>query len=162
MHGTVSVAPGPFAGLVPLRPDYAVLPIDQAFDWSECLASVERGDWYVVVFRSVRRLEADDALLEESDRRAFAEAAGHSGLLCYFIGELDDDRRCLSMCVWQDRTRAGEAATLPEHTAAIAIAGARYTSYLLERYRLTKRDGSVELVEIEPPQRSAAVDGSPA
>jgi hypothetical protein len=159
MHGTMSVGPGPFAALAPLRRDYAVLPIEQGFNWGECLASVERGEWYVVSFRSVRRSDSDDALLEEFDRRAFAEASRQSGLLCYFIGELDDERRCLSMCVWEDRTRAGEAAMLPEHTAAIAIAGATYTSFVLERYRLTKRDGSVELVEIEPPQRSLAVDG---
>lgn len=162
MQGTISVSPGPFAGLVALRPDYAVMPIEQAFNWGECLATVEAGEWYVVAFRSVRRPESDDSMLEEFDRRAFAEASRHSGLLCYFVGELDDERRCLSMCVWEDRTRAGEAAMLPDHTAAIAIAGATYTSYVLERYRLTKRDGSVELVQIEPPQRSAAVDGSPA
>jgi hypothetical protein len=160
MYGTVSVGSGPFGGLVPLDASYARLPIAQAFNWSECLASVEHGEWYVVSFRSVRRLGSDDALLEEFDRRAFAEASGHSGLSCYFIGEMDDERRCLSMCVWEDRARAGEAALLPEHTAAVAIAGATYTSYVLERHRLTKRDGSVELVEIEPPQRSLAVDGS--
>ena len=160
MQGTMSVGSGPFAGLVPMDASYAVLPIAQAFNWSECLVSVERGEWYVVSFRSVRRLEADDALLEEFDRRAFEEASGHSGLSCYFMGELDDERRCLSMCVWEDRVRAGEAARLPEHVAAVAVAAATYTSYVLERFRLTKRDGIVELVEIEPPQRSHAVDGS--
>jgi hypothetical protein len=61
------------------------------------------------------------------------------------------------MCVWGDRSRAARSAALPEHTAAIAISGASYASYVLERYRLTKRDGSVELVEIEPPQSSAAM-----
>lgn len=142
--------------------DYAVLPIEQAFNWGECLASVERGDWYVVAFRSVRRFDSDDSLLDDLDGRAFAEASGHSGLLHYFKGEMDDERRCLSMCIWQDRTRAGEAAALPEHTAAIAIARATYTSYVLERYRLGKRNGAVDLVEMEPPQRSAAVDGRPA
>src|SRR6476620_11192833 len=87
MYGTVSVGSGPFGGLVPLDASYARLPIAQAFNWSECLASVEHGEWYVVSFRSVRRLGSDDALLEEFDRRAFAEASGHSGLSCYFIGE---------------------------------------------------------------------------
>jgi hypothetical protein len=160
MHGTISVGPGPFAGLVPLDASYATLPIADAFNWDECLASVERGEWYVVSFRSVRRIGSDDALLEEFDRRAFAEASRHSGLSCYFIGEMDDERRCLSMCVWEDRPRAAEAATLPDHTAAVAIAGATYTSYVLERHRLTKHDDIVELAEIEPPQRSLAVDGS--
>ena len=160
MYGTVSVGSGPFGGLVPLDASYAMLPIAHAFNWNECLASVERGEWYVVAFRSVRRLGSDDALLEEFDRRAFAEASRHSGLACYFMGEMDDERRCLSMCVWEDRARAREAATLPEHTAAVAIAGATYSSYVLERHRLTKQEGIVELVEIEPPQASVAVDGS--
>jgi hypothetical protein len=161
MDGTISVGQGPFAQLVPLGRDYAVEPIEQAFNWGECLASVESGEWYVVAFRSVRRFDSDDAMLDEFDRRAFAEASRHSGLLRYFSGELDDERRCLSMCIWEDRTRAGEAALLPEHTAAIAIARAMFSSYVLERYRLTKRAGSVELVEIEPPQRSTAVDDPP-
>jgi hypothetical protein len=162
MHGTLPVAREPFAGLVPLGPDYAVEPVEQAFNWSECLATVERGEWFVVAFRSVRKLDADEALLDELDRRALAEAVGHSGLLHYFRGEMDGERRCLSMCVWEDRTRAREAAALPKHTDAIAIAGASYTSYVLERYRLTKVDGSVDLVPIEPPQRSDAVNGASA
>ena len=103
MQGTISVGSGPFGGLVPLDASYAMLPIAHAFNWNECLASVEHGEWYVVSFRSVRRLGSDDALLEEFDRRAFAEASRHSGLSCYFIGEMDDERRCLSMCVWEDR-----------------------------------------------------------
>ena len=159
MHGTLAVVPGPFAALVPLGRDYAVVPTEQAFNWSECLDPVQRGEWYVVAFRSVRRLGSDDALMEEFDRRAFEEATRHCGLLCYFMGELDDERRCLSMCVWEQRARAREAAALPEHTAAIAIADAAYSSFVLERYRLTKRDGTVDLVAIEPPQRSPAVHG---
>ncbi len=116
MHGTLAVVPGPFAALVPLGHDYAVAPTERAFNWSECLAPVERGEWYVVAFRSVRRPGSDDTLMEEFDRRAFEEASRHTGLLCYFMGELDDERRCLSMCVWEERSRAREAAALPEHT----------------------------------------------
>jgi hypothetical protein len=160
MHGTEPAPLEPFIGLVPVRRDYAVAPIEKAFNWNESLDSVERGEWYVVAFRSVRRLDSDDVLLDELDERAFAEASGHSGLLHYFSGEMDDERRCLSMCVWEDRTRAARSATLPEHTAAIAISEAMYTSYVLERYRLSKRDGSVELVEIEPPQPSPAMGSS--
>ena len=160
MHGTQPVALEPFTGLVALGPDYAVEPVEQAFNWGESLAAVERGQWYVVAFRSVRRLDSDDALLDELDERALAEAFGYSGLLHYFRGEMDSEHRCLSMCVWEDRMRAREAAKLPKHTEAIAIAGASYASYVLERYRLTKRDGSVELVEIEPPQPSPALGSS--
>lgn len=152
----------PFEQLMPLAPDYAVRGIDEAFNWADCLASVDAGEWYVVAFRSVRRPEADDELLYQLDERALEEATAYSGLLRYFSGELDDQRRCLSMCVWRDQKRAREAAALPAHTAAIEVSNATYTSYVLERYRLTKRDGAVELVPLEPPQHSAAVDGHSA
>ncbi len=102
-------------GLRPTREDYAVAPILESFNWAECLGSVEDVDWYMVAFRSVRSVDADDRLLYELDALAHAEAIGHSGLLHYFGGELDAERRCVSFCVWQDRTRAAEAAGLPRH-----------------------------------------------
>ncbi|HEY7401254.1 MAG TPA: hypothetical protein VH989_10220 [Actinomycetota bacterium] len=148
-----------FDGLRPRSPDYAVQGIWEGFNWRDCLGSIEEGEWYVVAFRSVRRPEADDPLLYRLDERALAEARAYGGLLHYFSGELDDERRCLSMCVWESRERAREGASLPAHSEAIGISGATYTSYVLERYRLTKRDGTVELVELEPPQHSVAVDG---
>jgi hypothetical protein len=152
----------PFDRLVPVAIDYAVRPIREAFNWEACLAAVDRGEWYVVAFRSVGRPEADEALLDEMDGRALAEASSFTGLLHYFSGSMDVDRRCLSMCVWESRRRARKAAALPEHLGAVGIADATYTNYVLERYRLTKRDGAVELAEIEPPQRSRAVRGSTA
>ena len=151
-----------FAGLVPVAPDYATRPIGEAFNWEPCLAGVDEGEWYVVAFRSSRRPDADDALLDEMDGRAFAEASSFSGLLHYFSGTMDEDRRCLSMCVWEDRQRAREAAALPEHVRAIGIADATYSTYVLERYRLTKRDGVLGFAELEPPQRSRAVRGPSA
>ena len=152
----------PFDRLRPVTPAYAVRGIEESFNWRDCLGSVDAGEWYVVAFRSVRRPEADDALLYELDERALQEANAHSGLLHYFSGDLDDQRRCLSMCVWEDRRRAQESAALPNHTAAIDISGATYESYILERYTLKKEDGAVELVPLEPPQHSAAVEGQPA
>lgn len=151
-----------FDRLAPVASDYAARPIGEAFNWGSCLATVDRGEWYVVAFRSIRRPDADEGLLDEMDARAFAEASSFAGLLHYFSGKIDAERRCLSMCVWEDRQRAREAATLPEHLGAVGIADATYASYVVERYRLTKRDGAVELAELEPPQRSRAVRGSRA
>ena len=149
----------PFERLVPASSDYAARPIEEAFNWGPCLTAVDDGDWYVVAFRSIRRPDADEALLDEKDGRAFAEASSFSGLLHYFSGTMDEDRRCLSMCVWDDRQRAREAAALPEHLDAIGIADATYSTYVLERYGLTKRDGVLAFAELEPPQRSRAVRG---
>ena len=147
-------------GLRPTREDYAVAPISESFNWAECLGSVETADWYLVAFRSVRAREADDRLLYELDALAHEEAIAHTGLLHYFGGELDADRRCLSFCVWEDRARAAEAAALPRHRDAIGAAVSMYESYVLERYRITARGGEVGIEEIEPPQLSAVLSGA--
>ena len=144
-------------GLRPVGNDYAIAPILESFNWSECLRGVDGVDWYLVAFRSVRTGDADDERLTELDDRAHEEAIAHSGLLHYFAGELDAQRRCLSFCVWEDRTRAAEAAGLPRHRDAIDFAAQVYDSYVLERYRITSRNGDVEIAQIEPPQRSDAV-----
>lgn len=151
---------GVLDGLRPTREDYAVAPITESFNWRDCLADVDRADWYLVAFRSVREEAADERRLEDLDEAAHQEAISRSGLLHYFSGELDEERRCLSFCVWEDRTRAVEAAGLPLHREAIDAAGSMYRSYVLERYRITVRAGDVEIGQIEPPQLSAVVDRS--
>jgi hypothetical protein len=144
-------------GLRPIREDYAIAPILESFNWAECLGSVEGADWYMVAFRSVRNGEADDRLLYELDARAHEEAISHTGLVHYFGGELDAERRCLSFCVWEDRERAAAAAALPKHRDAIEAATTMYDSYVLERYRITAGGGEVAIEEIEPPQPSEAL-----
>jgi len=143
--------------LRPIREDYAIAPILESFNWAECLGSVEGADWYMVAFRSVRNTDADDPLLYELDARAHAEAISHTGLVHYFGGELDAERRCLSFCVWEDRGRAAAAAALPKHQDAIEAAVTMYDSYVLERYRITASGGEVAIEEIEPPQPSEAL-----
>jgi hypothetical protein len=150
-------APAILDDLHPIREDYAIAPILASFNWRECLDGVEGVDWYIVAFRSVRADEADDVVLFELDERAHEEAIAHSGLLHYFSGDLDDQRRCLSFCVWADRTRAVEAANLPRHREAIDAATVMYRSYVLERYRITTSDGDVRIDAIEPPQPSEAL-----
>jgi hypothetical protein len=143
--------------LRPIREDYAIAPILESFNWAECLASLDGADWYLVAFRSVRNQHADDRLLYELDARAHEEAMSHTGLVHYFGGELDAERRCLSFCVWEDRERAATAAALPKHRDAIGAAVTMYDSYVLERYRITTSGGTVAIEEIEPPQPSEAL-----
>ena len=143
--------------LRPIREDYAIAPILESFNWADCLASADGVDWYLVAFRSVRNQHADDRLLYELDARAHEEAISHTGLVHYFGGELDAERRCLSFCVWEDRERAAAAAALPKHRDAIGAAVTMYDSYVLERYRITASGGTVAIEEIEPPQPSEAL-----
>ena len=44
-----------FAALAPVDDAYASRPIADAFEWSEVAAQLGTGEWYLVVFRSIRR-----------------------------------------------------------------------------------------------------------
>ncbi len=124
--------------LSPIHPDYATLPIQQAFNWSSCLTGVPFDRIYLVVFRSVRRAAADLYLLREHDDLAYADALEAGGLLCYFKGEMNGRRECLSFCLWESRQQAQRAAGGASHAAATRITAQFYESYRLERYYVVR------------------------
>jgi hypothetical protein len=136
-HGATA-AHRAFSTLKPITPDYPTLPIADGFNWSHALADLDRGAWYLVVFRSLRKVAADTAMLTEFDERAHREALEGDGLLFYFQGQLNLRRECLSFCVWETRERALAGARLPLHQAAAAITADMYDHYRLERYELRK------------------------
>ncbi|WP_038039886.1 hypothetical protein [Thermorudis peleae] len=138
-----------FLRLRPLTPSYQTAPITTAFNWDEALADIETGEWYLVVFRSQRKTTANEVLLTEFDDEAYEEAMATGGLLCYFAGELDDERYCLSFCVWRSQADAQRSARLPKHARAAQLAPETYTWFVLERYRLFKEAGDPK-VKIEP------------
>jgi hypothetical protein len=124
----------------PIYPDYATRPIQEGFSWSSSLLGCPFERLYLVVFRSVRRPEADLELLREHDARAYAEALESGGLLRYFKGEANERGECLSFCLWEGRERAIEAAGAPSHRSAARISAQMYESYVLDRYWLKKTD----------------------
>ena len=119
----------------PVRPDYANLPIEQGFDWRK-LAGYPFESLYLVVFRSVRRPDADLDLLRWFDDLAYAEALRSGGLVRYFKGDADEGRRCLSFCLWESREAALRAAGSKKHEQAASITARMYVSYDLERYEV--------------------------
>ncbi len=130
--------------LSPINPDYANLPIREGFNWSSCLRPLPFDLLYLVVFRSVRRPDADIDLLREHDDRAYAEAQSSGGLLRYFKGDADDRGACLSFCLWESRDLAVAASGGTSHQAAAEITVRTYESYELERYDVMKDDeGSI-------------------
>lgn len=131
-------AHNPFEQLAPITPDYATRPIMEGFNWTDCLAGVTAGEWYLVVFRSVRRATADAARLTEYDDRAYAEAMQAPGFLFYFKGATDEYRHCLSFCLWERLYQAKMASRRPMHVAATHIVDEMYESYVLERYVVAK------------------------
>jgi hypothetical protein len=121
----------------PTHPDYATQPIRDGFDWSP-LSGCSFDRLYLVVFRSVRRPDADLVLLREHDDRAYEEALRSGGLLGYFKGHANDRGECLSFCLWETRERAKQAALAASHRSAADITARMYLSYVLDRYWLKK------------------------
>ena len=123
----------------PRHKDYATIPIEDGFDWSS-LSFCDFEQLYLVVFRSLRRPEADLALLREHDDRAYEEALISGGLLRYFKGHANERGECLSFCLWETSEQARKAAASASHESAASITVQTYLSYLLERYLLKKDD----------------------
>jgi hypothetical protein len=121
----------------PKHLDYATLPIQAGFDWSP-LSGCAFDELYLVVFRSVRRPDADLVLLREHDDRAYEEALRSGGLLEYFKGHANDRGECLSFCLWETRDQARKAAKATSHNSAAGITAQMYLSYMLDRYWLKK------------------------
>lgn len=128
-------------GLIPITPEYAAVPIGEGFNWTERFSHIDSGHWYLVVFRSVRRADADMALLTDMDERAYQEALTRPGLLHYFKGTANVRGECLSFCIWAQQAAAQHAKEQPAHRAAMQLVAAMYESYQLERWLLDKGTG---------------------
>ena len=128
-----------------LRPDYATAPIEAGLDWADCLADTPTGEYYLVVFRSIRRVGADHEMLTEFDDLAHAEARLSGGLHFYFKGEPDRSRACLSLCLWDSPGHARAALGLPRHQAAARLARDMYETFRLERYEASWDKSSLRI-----------------
>jgi hypothetical protein len=98
----------------------------------------------LVVFRSVRRPDADLDLLREHDDRAYEEAVRSGGLLRYFKGDANERGECLSFCLWETSERASAAASADSHRSAADLTARMYISYVLDRYWLKKAGRELE------------------
>jgi hypothetical protein len=127
--------------LAPVSRDYASLPVADAFDWTEAGAALGEGEWYMVVFRSVRRPDADEATLTDYDDRAHVEASRSNGFVHYFKGPLAADGTCLSFCIWASRADARAASGKPLHAEAAGLVAEMYERYTLEFLRLRREAG---------------------
>ena len=138
-----------FARLRPTAADYAGQPIENVVNWSDMAEPATSGEWYLVVFRSIRRADADERVLTEHDERAHREAEASEGFVHYFKGPLAADRSCLSFCLWTSRVAARTAAGRSAHREAVTLVAEMYERYTLEFYRVTKRRGATAF-RIEP------------
>jgi hypothetical protein len=134
------------AQLTPINLHYMLLPIDQGFNWEACFLGEEPGQWYLVVFRSKHRPNADEVLLTALDTAASAAARELPGFLYYFIGTPLHSGECLSFCLWNSQQEAALASAQPAHREAIAKGIDSYEYYWLERYDVFKRDRELSFV----------------
>lgn len=90
-------------------PDYATATYDNAFKWSDLFTELKtlakqhgyrwtRQDFYVVEFRSKLKPNIDRPLLFALDKQSHIEATASGGLLKYWFGEPDSERRNLATC----------------------------------------------------------------
>ena len=129
-----------FSQLTPVREDYPLLPIEHGFNWDECTEGLQIPQLYLVVFRSIRRVDADVERLRWFDDRAFDDASQAPGFLFYFKGQATPGRACLSFCLWKTRQLARSASDRPAHAEAASLVAEMYETYDLERHRLYARD----------------------
>ena len=94
------------------RSDYATAPYTSSFNWDEVFSILRnlceqtgtqwpRTDFYVVIFRSKLRADADRARLGELDQMSHQEACASGGLLTYWFGSPDGERRNLATCKYR-------------------------------------------------------------
>ena len=142
-----------FQRLAPVSDRYATMSVAEAFTWDACLPTVHPGEWYMVVFRSTRRVGADEARLTAYDDWAHTEAMEAPGFVHYFKGPANDRGECMSFCLWTTRAEARAASGRPSHIEAAALTFESYSQYRLEfhRIRRTASDGFT----FEPYDRAA-------
>lgn len=98
--------------LRPVRADYATAPYLMSFNWGEVFALLQslckragfcwkEMDVYVVIFRSKLLESADRTRLGLLDQKSHEEACASGGLIKYWFGSTDNDRRNLATCLWR-------------------------------------------------------------
>ncbi|USP81977.1 hypothetical protein yc1106_09251 [Curvularia clavata] len=117
--------------LQPLVPTYATtaytsaLNLDAVLGVLRALVQSEGVDWpetrfYVVVFRSKLKQNIDNDYLYKLDEESHAEACASGGLLKYWFGKSDAERRNLATCFWHSREDAYRGGLGPWHKKARA------------------------------------------
>ncbi|CAG8492931.1 11857_t:CDS:2, partial [Dentiscutata heterogama] len=115
--------------------NYATEPIETSFNWNEIASGIKdiEGEWYLVAFRSIGSVNANNNSLSYAEKKAYNKAEKHGGLLKYWSGEFNQNRECLSMCIWASKDIAVNASKKSQHTAAKRLANiSNYEFYDLE------------------------------
>ncbi|KAL6151780.1 hypothetical protein ACJQWK_10256 [Exserohilum turcicum] len=137
--------------LQPVVPTYATAPytaalnLDAVLDVLRALARSEGVQWqeakfYVVVFRSRLKERIDNDYLYKLDEESHAEACASGGLLKYWFGKSDAERRNLATCFWHSREDAYRGGLGPWHKKARAAGRELYENITFSTHWFTVLD----------------------
>ncbi|OCK76285.1 hypothetical protein K432DRAFT_446130 [Lepidopterella palustris CBS 459.81] len=138
--------------LRPIRSDYATAPYEESLNWTtvlgtlQQLAETEHYQWkeqsfYVVIFRSKLNPSVDGELLRQLDFESHGEATSSGGLLKYWFGSPNAERRNLATCLWRSKEDARKGGLGPWHKKARAAARDIYAEITFSSHRFTVGDG---------------------
>lgn len=138
--------------LAPATAEYAITKYQDAIDWSSVMSRLRslahrddytwtRHEFYVVDFRSKLMRDIDSDLLFKLDKLSHVEATQSGGLLKYWYGVPDGDRRNSRQGVWRSKQDAINGGTGPWHRQARAIIPKMYEEIDVRGVRLTIDDG---------------------
>ncbi|KAF0405609.1 hypothetical protein F8M41_008904 [Gigaspora margarita] len=100
--------------------NYTTKPIEKSFNWNEIASGIKD--------------------IEGECRKSWR----------YWSDEFNQNRECLSMCIWASKDNAIEASKKPQHTAAKKLANmSNYEFYVLEKYVLKKKMNETEIKIIQ-------------
>ncbi|PVH99439.1 hypothetical protein DM02DRAFT_528988 [Periconia macrospinosa] len=142
--------------LKPEREDYATASYTTSLNFSSTilplvreLAAAEEYTWkqqsfYVVIFRSKLQADIDNDWLYKLDYESHGEACESGGLLKYWFGKTDGERRNLATCFWRSREDARKGGLGPWHAKARAAGRSLYEYINFSTHRFTILDGAEE------------------
>ncbi|OAG02934.1 uncharacterized protein CC84DRAFT_1061420, partial [Paraphaeosphaeria sporulosa] len=142
--------------LKPLRSDYATAPYLTSLSFPAVLSLVrslsheagytwKKHAFYVVIFRSQLKADIDNDLLYKLDYESHREACESGGLLKYWFGKTNGERRNLATCFWRSREDAHLGGLGPWHKKARAAGRTMYESIRFSTHRFTITDGAEEI-----------------
>ncbi|KAK5709538.1 hypothetical protein LTR17_019692 [Elasticomyces elasticus] len=139
--------------LKPVRSDYATADYMSSFNWSTVFRVLRslcqqqdivwpKQEFYVVIFRSLRRRDADPEIITKLDQESHREACESGGLLKYWFGDCDGEMRNLATCIWRNQPDAVAGGGGPWHARARAAAREIYERIEFQTHTLVIEAGA--------------------
>ncbi|KAF2011372.1 hypothetical protein BU24DRAFT_486081 [Aaosphaeria arxii CBS 175.79] len=141
--------------LKPVQPDYATAPYTEGLNFDivlelvRKLAKDEGFQWkeqffYVVIFRSQLNKDIDNDWLYKLDYESHREACESGGLLKYWFGATNGERRNMATCFWRSREDAYAGGLGPWHKKARAAGRVLYESIVFSTHKFTILDDATD------------------